>query len=357
MSFKHKIFGFIFNSVSSSNIDENLVSFIIDDNKSFISNFKHVEDEFKKRGDFEFFFYNKNRLSIKDLKTLSKSKYVFLNDNFLAMANMKFNEGTVITQLWHAPGAFKKFGASSSNNKKEIELIKKSNENITYLINTSKNIADFYQEAFQIDKSKIKSLGIPRMDYYFKKHDDLREKFDNRFPQAKGKKIVLYAPTFRDNEYNNDVFNFFDLDEFNDRLGEDYVLALRLHPKIKKFYEGMIGSDENLINVSGVENEQELLMISDLLISDYSSMAVEFAALDKPVILFAYDLDNYLSNERGFYFDFDEMSPGKVVKTSDELIGCIESKDFKINNSKFLENQFDRIDGKSSERIVDLLLK
>lgn len=342
--------------MSSSAIDEKLVSFVVDDNNSFISNFNYIKDEFEKNGDFNFFFFNKNNLSLRNLKKLSKSKYVFLNDNFLAMANMKFNPDTIITQLWHAPGAFKKFGASSSNDKNEIDLIKRSNEKVTYLITTSGNIADFYGEAFQIDKSKIRPLGIPRMDYYFKDHGRLRKSFERRYPEVKGKKIVLYAPTFRDNEYDNDVFNYLDLDEFNNQLGDDYILALRLHPRISKFYEGSIGDGKGFIDVSDVENEQELLFISDLLISDYSSIAIEFAALNKPVILFTYDFDNYVSADRGFYFDLRETSPGVLVYSSDELISCIKHESYKMDNSEFLKSQFDKIDGESSKRIVDLVL-
>lgn len=357
MSLKHSLFGTAFNALSSSGIESNLVTFIVDDSNSFISNFECIREEFEKRGDFKFFFFNKSKLSVKSLKKLSKSKYVFLNDNFLAMAKMNFSEDTIVTQLWHAPGAFKKFGASSSTDSSEIGLIKKANRNIDYLITTSENVADFYSEAFQVDKSKIRPLGLPRMDYYFKSHDNLRKEFDRRHPNAKGKKIVLYAPTFRDSEYDNNVFNYLDLKDFNARLGEDYILALRLHPKISDFYGGEIDSSAEFINVSDIKNEQELLFISDVLISDYSSIAIEFAALGKPVILFAYDMDTYVTKDRGFYFDLNEMAPGVIVRSSEELIETIRGEGFKRDNSKFLETQFDNIDGKSSERIVDLLLK
>lgn len=351
MSFKHTIFGFIFNTFSESEVDNNLVSFIVDNNKSFISNFTYIKEEFKKRGEFDFFFYNKNKLSINDLRKLSKSKYIFLNDNFLAMANMNFNPETVITQLWHAPGAFKKFGASSSKDKKEIDLIKKASEKVTFLINTSENINGEYSEAFQIDESKIKPLGIPRMDYYFKNHDGLRENFNKKYPLARGKKIILYAPTFRDNEYDNNVFNYLDLDEFNKQLGEEYVLAVRFHPKFSNNV-----SESGFINVSDFANEQELLLIADLLISDYSSIAIEFAALNKPVLLFTYDFDNYVTKDRGFYFDLRNSDLGLIADSSEELIETIKNNEFQMNNSEFLKNQFDYIDGNASKRIVDLLL-
>lgn len=350
MSFKHKLFGFVFNIFKAKEIEDNLVSFIVDGNSSFISNFTYIKEEFKKRGNFNFFLFNKNKLKISDLKKLSKSKYIFLNDNFLAMAYMNFNEKTIITQLWHAPGAFKKFGASVLESEKD--LIKKANTKVTYLVNTSKNIIDEYSEAFQIDKSKIKSLGIPRMDYYFKEHGDLRDKFNKKYPMAKGKKIILYAPTFRDDDKYNDVFNYFNINEFNREFGDEYLIILKLHPKLPNVnYE-----NRGFLNLSDYENEQELLLISDILISDYSSIAIEANALNKPVILFTYDFDSYI-HERGFYFDFKESDIGVVVNSFDDLIDLIRKNDFKVDNSKFLKSQFDVIDGESSKRIVDLVMR
>ena len=149
-----------------------------------------------------------------------------------------------------------------------------------------------------------------------------------------------------------------DLKKFNEALGSEYILALRLHPKIKDFYTGNIESDEDYIDCSDYPSEQELMMLSDILITDYSSIMIEFAVLDKPIIFFVYDLDNYLRTERGFYYDFEKTVPGKLVYSSDELISAIENNDFdKDKLLSFTRTQFDAIDGKSSERVVDFLLK
>ena len=151
--------------------------------------------------------------------------------------------------------------------------------------------------------------------------------------------------------------NFLDLEKFNNELGNDYVLALRLHPKIKNFYKGDISSESKYIDVSDWESEQELMLLSDMLITDYSSIMIEYCVLDRPVIFFTYDLDSYLANERGFYYDFKQTVPGPIVYTSDELIKIIENNEFdKSKISEFSKTQFDVIDGKSSERIVDFLL-
>ncbi len=355
---KHKLFASIFNIFSKSSINKNQITFILDDNNSFKGNMKFIEEEFLNNGQFDFFYFNKNKPSFSSIKKLAKSKYIFLDDNFLAMAFMNFNKDTVITQLWHAPGAFKKFGASSSNMKEEIFMISKSSEKIDYLITSSDNVSYFYEDAFRIDKSKIKPLGNSRVDYYFKEHNinNLRKNFDKMYPQAVNKKIILYAPTFRENEKFNNVFNFLDLEKFNKTLGDDYILALRFHPKLKKSYKQNINFNKNFIDLTDYENEQELLLISDILITDYSSIMIEYGLLNKPIFFFVYDFSSYLNLDRGFYFDYKDV-PGKIVYTDDELIEAIACEDFEKDKiSDFLNFQFDNLDGKSSKRIVDYIL-
>lgn len=360
MYLKHKIYSYIFNCLSRFPLVENQISFILDSNNSFKGNLDYIYKEFQKRGDFQYNFFYKDKFSFKALKKLATSKYIFLNDNFFPIAFMNFKDDVKIIQLWHAPGAFKKFGASSSSNEQEIEMISKFSSKTSYLITTSDSIADYYADAFRIDKSKIKALGIPRMDFYFNNinKNQLRKKFNSKYPIAKDKKIILYAPTFRDDEEKNDIFNFLDLEEFNRELGEDYILAIRLHPKIKNFYRKNLENNSEFINCSDWENEQELLVLADILITDYSSIMIEYAALNKPIIFFTYDLDTYITKDRGFYYDFEKNVPGTIVKNTEQLIRTIKNKDFSEEKTKeFLSKQFNRIDGEASKRIVDFVLR
>ncbi len=354
MYLKHKIFGKLFNFFTKLPIDNNLISFIVDSNESFSGNLEYIKDEFEKRGNFNFNFYYKDKLSLDSLKKLATSKYIFLNDNFFPFAFMKCNNQTTVIQLWHAPGAFKKFGGSVEN----ASMLKMISNNTDYLITSSKHIENYYSEAFQIDKSKIKPLGLPRADYYFKNHDvdKLRDNFNKEYGVDSSKKIILYAPTFRENEEFNNVFNYLDLEKFNKRLSDEYVLVLRLHPKIKKFYSSEISVNGDYVDCSDYKNEQELLLLSDILITDYSSIMIEFGLLNKPIIFFAYDLENYLSNERGFYLDYKKDLPGQIVYTSDELIECIDEGIDSSNLDSFVKTQFDEINGNASKRIVDFVL-
>ena len=339
-------------------IDQNKITFIVDSGESFKGNLDYIKREFEKRGAFEFNFFYKDKLSIGAFKELATSKFIFLNDNFFPMAFMNFKSESVVTQLWHAPGAFKKFGGSVSSDDDRL-MLSKISKNTDYLITSSKNIEDFYSEAFQISKDKIKPLGLPRADYYFENHNinDLKRDFFNKYGIDSDKKIVLYAPTFRDKEKYNNVFNYLDLDKFNESLGDEYILALRLHPKIKDFYSGNISTEGKYIDCSDYSSEQELLLISDILITDYSSIMIEFAMLNKPVVFFTYDFDSYLNKERGFYFDFKNTVPGPIVYDSNQLIDIVKSKNFNEKKlSEFVITQFDEINGAASKRVVDFLL-
>ncbi len=355
---KHKIYGVLFKLFKNTRIKKNRVSFIMDSKGSFNGNFRYIQKEFENRGNFEFHYFYKDKFSMDSFRKLSSSKFIFLNDNFFPLAFMKFNPESIIVQLWHAPGASKKFGGSVDIQSREI--LGKISKNTDYLIVTSENIKDDYSEAFQIPYNKIKSLGLPRMDYYFENHDvdALKSEFLKKNGSSSNKKIILYAPTFRNEEKYNNIFDYLDLEEFNENLGRDYILALRLHPKIKDFYKEDISTNGQYIDVSDYENEQELMLMSDLLITDYSSIMIEYVALDKPVVFFTYDLDNYLSNERGFYYDFKKTVPGPIVYNSQELVDVIKNNELdKSKISEFLKTQFDVIDGNSSKRVVDFLLK
>lgn len=354
---KHKVYGLFFRLFKYADVKENQISFIIDSKESFKGNLDYIKKEFEKRGDYEFHFFYKDKFSLGSFRQLASSRYIFLNDNFFPIAFMNFKPENTVVQLWHAPGASKKFGGSVDVESREI--LGKISENTDYLIVTSDKIKKYYAEAFQISDDKIKALGLPRMDYYFENHDlnKLKHEFCSNYNIPEDKKIILYAPTFRDEEKYNNVFNYLDLEKFNESLGDEYVLALRLHPKIKDFYKDDITSKDKYVDVSDFESEQELMLISDILITDYSSIMIEYAILNRPILFFTYDLDSYLSDERGFYYDFKTTVPGPIIYTCDDLINTIKTNDF--DNSKisdFVNSQFDEIDGHSSKRVVDFLL-
>ena len=370
---KHKIYARIFNILRKFPQRNNKITLLTNKNHSFEANLDYIAKELENRNNngknYEYKFIPKDSLSLSNIRDFASSKYVFLVDNFFPLAFMNV-EGMKWVQLWHGTGLFKKFGYDLLNDedKKIMEMFAPKIDLVSV---SSENVADIYARNFYVDKSKVKPFGVPRNDFYDEKHlsddylSDLRESFEKDYPQLKGKKLVLYAPTFREDPKNNAVFDYFDIEKFLDELGDEYALAIRLHPNYKRFCDEEHNIDledltnrYDIINFTGLKDGQKLLLLSDILIADYSSIMVDYTILQKPIVLFAYDLDDYINEERGFYFDYKENVPGKIVYNMDELIASINDEDFDLEKmEEFLKLQFGEFKPNSSKLILDYILE
>ncbi len=374
---KYKLFAYFFNFFRIYPIKNNSISLVIKHATHFKGNLKYVYDELKKDSNFElnliYTEYVVDKNSIKDILSslahifklfifrtyqLARSDYIILNDNFLPMAYMDINTKTTVIQLWHAAGAFKKFGLSTETDPNVIEILKKISKKLDYVIVSSKDVIPFYAEAFGVDKKKVLALGIPRTDFYFKYNNnkvrnDLRKDFDVLYPDAKNKKIVLYAPTFRDDPVKDgNILINFDVHLFNQQL-MGHCLLVRFHPQINN----NLIENNGYIDVTDYLDEKELLLISDILITDYSSIMIEFALLNKPMIFYPYDYDYYVNDERDFYIDYKKMVPGPIAEDIDEIVKIIKYKQYNIDIHKFLNGQLDHFDGRNTQRVVNLIYK
>ena len=156
---------------------------------------------------------------------MATSSHIFLNDNFLPLGYMKLSDKTKVVQLWHGMGSFKKFGGSSETNPEVLKELKAATKNTDHILASSENIRDNYAEAFIAPKEKVICIGCPQVDYFFREHDIAawKEELSERYPEMKGKKLVLYAPTFRgEEEHDKKLLEAFDFDAFQKELGEDY---------------------------------------------------------------------------------------------------------------------------------------
>lgn len=137
------------------------------------------------------------------------------------------------------------------------------------------------------------------------------------------KKVIMYAPTWRvRNQFNMKI----DIQELKKQIQDDYVLMLRIHPfAVKGLKEDLL--DEFVINVSNYPSVEELYLASDIVITDYSSVMFDYAILNRPMLFFTYDLEDYRDTLRGFNFDFVAEAPGPLLKTSDEVIQSIVNID------------------------------
>jgi len=283
-------------------------------------------------------------------KKLATSRYVFLNDNFMPMARLNFSPDATVTQLWHAEGAFKKFGLSAPLSADIAEREKACSKRLDYIICSSKNIASIYAEAFGTDIEKVLPLGSPRVDELLAEcdSDSMRKAFDEKHPECKGKKLILYAPTFRESpEKDSALLSHIDAEKFNAEFGNEYQLLIKLHPQINS-----ASPVEKTTDVTK-EDIGMLTHICKMVITDYSSVCMDFALLSKPCIFFAFDLEEY-EKERSFYFDYESYVPGRVAKTFDEVLEAIRNpQSCEDSLESFREFNFDYIDCNNAKRIFD----
>ncbi len=301
------------------------------------------------KGAFRFFFVSSYRLAT--------AEYVFLNDNFMPLAYINFSTETKVVQLWHAEGVFKRFGLCSNLPSDIEELEKRCCKRYTHAVCSSRGVVPHYAKAFALPENRVLPLGSARTDRFFSPCDraKMRADFDEKYPECKDKKLVLYAPTFRDDPTRDcGLMKNFDIRRFSQSLSDEYALLVRLHPQV---HADEVRAGDGAVDMTAYPDVGELCELCDVLITDYSSICMDFVLLKKPCLFYAFDLDEY-ERERSFFFDYESYVPGKTVKSFDELLCAMKSGDFEFERQeKFLEFNFDTPDGKSAERIVDTIVE
>ncbi len=365
--FFYSLYALFFNiSVRLFPLKENRVCFLSMHNEGFCDSLGSVCEKLKeKRPDTEAVFITREDLSVKNpfrllsfflvkSRLLATSKYVFLNDNFMPMGRLNFKKDAVITQLWHAEGAFKKFGFHISQPENVRKAEKAGNAKLTYVVCSGEGVRDIYAGAFGVKKEQVLPLGAPRCDYLLsgENREKARAELEALYPQTKGKRVVLYAPTFRDTkEANLEILRRFDTKKFTAALGEDYVLFVKLHPQV---HENCTVADA--VDVTEYDDVRKLALFCDVLITDYSSICMDFSFLDKKTVFFAYDLEDYKA-KRDFYFDYETYVPGKVARTVEECIEAVKVDFDGERNKRFKEMNFSFFDERSAERVINAIIK
>lgn len=331
----------------------------------FIWAFKDLEKDHIKN--------NKNTIIVKSKSFkyyyyLSKSKYWIVN-SLLDLSVIKKSK-QVYVQCWHGT-PLKKLRCDINvtggvlNTKEEV--IKRNNldvKKIDYFISPSKYATSKFISAFnlkELNKEKIIiEKGYPRNDKLinYNNNDIERIKKDLHIPTDK--KVILYAPTFRDDEHTSGVGYTYKLNIDFDSLQKelkDYIILFRAHYFIANSFEFDKYKDF-IYDVSKYDDINDLYIISDLLITDYSSVFFDYAILERPIIFYMYDYDNYKNNLRDFYIDLKEL-PGPIVKDEKNLVTSIKEKNNKYKNmySSFNKKFNPYEDGKSAERVVKEILK
>ena len=304
-------------------------------------------------------------------KVYATAKYWVVNSRVPDIIGKKDDQ--VYLQCWHGT-PLKRLGfdieVKGQNAKYTVnELTSKyaiDGKKYTYMTSPSAFCTEKFISAFGLDRIGRENIvieeGYPRNDFLSNYTEEDVARIKEQLGLPTDKKLILYAPTWRDNQYNAvDGYTLKEDMDFNlmrEKLGDEYVILYRAHYFVANNfdfskYEGFV------YNVCDHDEINDLYVVADMLITDYSSVFFDYAILKRPIIFYMYDLEFYRDEVRGFYISFDEL-PGPVVQTEDELIGAIEGmkewtpdEKYRKFNDKY--NYLD--DGKASERVVERVFR
>lgn len=367
------IFG-SFNGKSYCDSPKALYNYLINDEKysdyKFVWAFNDVESH-------RFLEKNKNTkvINIKSkefLKTLGKAKYWIFN--FKIQDHIFPKENQVFVQCWHGT-PLKRLGCdlehlnnamnsiSEIRNRYHIEASK-----FSYFLSPSKFATEKFITAWDLEKINKTNImveeGYPRNDFLlnYTENDINRIKKELNIKNI-NKKILLYAPTYRDNQHSGGIGYTYetqvDFEKLKEELSEECVILFRAHWLVAQEFDFEKYKDF-IIDVSNYDDINELYVISDILITDYSSVFFDYANLKRPIIFYMYDLKQYRDDIRGFYLDLEEL-PGNIIEKEEELIKKIKllanefvySEKYKNFNEKF--NYLD--DGNAAKRVIEKIIK
>lgn len=354
-----------------SKVDEKLIVFESYMGRSYSDSPKAIYLKLKNKGYKCIWIFKdttKHDNTLKKIKYGSKEYYKYYAKAKYWITNSRLNEALlkkknqIYIQLWHGTPLkklgfdIKVSGGNAMNTIKDIQKkYKKDSKRYTYMISPSKYCTKIYKSAFNLtDKTIIKELGYPRNDSLFKKQNINKIKENLKIP--KNKKIILYAPTWRDQFHTSNIGYTYTVN-LNFNNFKDYIVLFRAHYFISNTFN--FTNYKNVIDVSDYEDINDLYLISDVLITDYSSVFFDYANLYKPIIFYMYDYEEYKNKIRDFYIDINTL-PGKIVFNEKDLIKAIkETNNFKITKKyKDFNNKYNYLNNKNtSEKVIEECIK
>lgn len=287
-------------------------------------------------------------------KYMLTSKVIVTDDYMKYLRAVKLRPEQKVVQLWHAGGAFKRFGLDAPSRLTRLEEYRTHSQYSDVCV-TSENVRQFYAHAFGVDMDVIKPLGSPRTDAILNKENvaNTREVICQKHPLLRNKKVYVYLPTFRETDGVVTQFDpMIDWAKLNSDLEDDEVFLIGRHPVMKQeFFKEFYSRIKDYT----VDPTPELLAIADVIITDYSSVIFDASLMDKAMVFYCPDYGSY---ERDFYLNYDKELPGEIVTDSEKLLEALRraENDEALNKVRaFREKQMGACDGKSTERITKLI--
>lgn len=284
------------------------------------------------------------------------AKIVMVDNYFPELAAMKWADGTVCIQIWHASGALKKFAWEDKSvltrTKGEQARFKRVYASFTHVVAGSDVMGDIFKRSFLLSESELLKIGVPSTDYFFQKEEvtSMHERYRAKY----GKQTILYAPTYRDNELHAATL-LLDVELMRERLKDKYVLLLKLHPAISHQLD--IPEDDFVRVVNSTESMKEVLAGSDILVTDYSSTPIDFSLLNRPVYFYTPDLEQY-DSERGLVTGYTDLIPGAPYQTTDALSKAILEETASPSQMASFQAKWNKYStGQASQNLVSFIQK
>ncbi len=322
-------------------------------NTELMDNMKSVWDCCK---DEKVLFTRRMPYSDQDLEeaanTVYRSKVIITDDYFFPLRRYGKRKDQYVIQIWHAPGAFKRFGINASTMFPGTDM--KYHRDYDLVVTSSEYVRQIYADAFGIDVENVRALGMPRTDIWFddKYLEERRNHVYEKYPEIKDKQVILYAPSFREPPGRSRVYlPEIDFGQINDGLGDDQIMILCPHPVMPE-YEGKWDYDK--IRMVRDVSTSDFMLAADLLVTDYSSVIFEYSLLDKPMAFLCYDYDEY---DRDFYLDYETELPGDIFRDTDTFIEYLKAGRFECSPklAGFRERYMSACDGNSSKRVAEAI--
>lgn len=369
-------------------IDEHTVLFLSFHGRGYSDNPRAIYEEMQRDERFQGYTFiwaikhkNKKNIAIEGAKVieyfslpyfyyLSRSKYWVFNCKMPAYIRKK--PAQIYLQTWHGTPLKRlahdihvsqdtTFYRSQVSAEEMYRSYDVDVARYNYMISPNGFCTEIFQSAFQIDRSRLIETGYPRNDRLMNATPAEAMSIRASLGIPEDKKIVLYAPTWRDNQYVAKGYTFHleaDFRKWKALLGEEYVVVFKPHyliineqkddPQLKGF----------LYSIDAQKDISALYLIADVLVTDYSSVFYDFSVLNRPIYFYMYDIESYREELRGFYIDIYHDLPGKIYEEEDALLkdiaaGVYDGAKLKEFNARFNEHE----DGKASKRVVDIVFK
>ena len=288
---------------------------------------------------------------------LCTSKVIITNYRMITL--FKKRKGQLYIQTWHSSIRLKTIEQDAIANLPTyyIKMAQQDSRYIDCLISGCKFSTDIFKSSFWYN-GLILECGTPRNDLFFSNELNLKTKITEEYNIPQTNKLILYAPTFRQS-YNLEYYNIDYIrlkDALHHRFGDEWTILVRLHPHLRQFSQQLLHGKQT-VDVTNYDDIQELLAVSDILISDYSSLIFDFALTKRPCFLYVPDLNEYIQKERALYFDIKQLPFIKASSNNDLLstISTFDEKKYLSELTAFNNNIGSYENGNACERIIEYI--